>query len=139
MPGIKNIAFIAIVFSACLGCSGNTGSIAGEWLYEVDSTSFPIVSESDSFLFSIRTDSTVTMDLRPDRPSVTSDWHVGGKTHGTWKMLDSNRIQFLYHLDEYKYKFPVVYNIVELNRKNLVLQTSLSNDSIRTYLRFKRL
>ena len=140
MPGIKNIALIAVIFSACLGGSSNTGNIVGEWLYEVDSTVIPGISKSDSFLFSIRADSTVTMDLRPDRPSATPGWHVGGKTHGTWKMLDSNQIQFLYYLDEYKYKFPVVYNIAELNNKNLVLQTSFySNDSTKINLRFKRL
>src|SRR4030095_13238584 len=99
MPKLRGLLLILFVLVFLWSC-GNK-SIVGQWRSDQGVTN----SDPKNGLFlTVRADSTLTMDIQPnDSTSQIPGWHVGGKRNGTWKKLDSNKIEFIMVDATYKY------------------------------------
>jgi hypothetical protein len=131
MPKLTNLSLIVLVI--LFACSSKSKTVIGEWRTDQGYPVSPDSINEKGLFLTIRKDSTVTMGSRPDdTTSKIPGWHVGGKQNGTWKMLDSVKIQFLYVVGNMKY--PVVYKIAKLTDDSLILESPLEY-----FLKLKRL
>ena len=127
MPKLLNLVLILFAFVFFTACASK--SIVGEWRSDQGVTN---PDPKNGLFLTIRADSTLTMDIQPnDSTSQIPGWHVGGKQNGTWKNLDSNKVEFI--IVNSTYKYPFVYKIAKLSDDSLILQSPLE-----FFLKFKR-